>query len=803
MRPNKARKWWTACWVLPVLLSPLTAAEDPVLERDLLLGRFYEDPSHYTRNFWIRQPVFEKGNRGHEDHEAKENVYPSIHPGFYGEQVLDFGSVSTSLARSNLNASFFIGGARCYEVGTLRGAFIERGIVFGDEAGIWSQPFKILDGILIEASLDGEAFTVLNSATRAVNRMYCMDFHQEVGDLSFRRRDFPAGKEAAFFHQLEIHNTGSEARRVRLRITFQSNIRPIWHKPWFIEYGKDVIETAGPGLFTASDLHIQELTTAFGMAERETPPEQSIDTANPYRPRGILELEVALKPDDRETLTFASVQYDERKMRVAETEAGGAVPYLKDVLSRHSKILEARERTMREAVFGNTRFTCPDKLLQQAYYAAVYNIASLSADMRPYFEYPHLMTSPERGYQLLFGIDTLYASMGASAAGARDIIRSTLENHLAYAADADNKGIHFFVDHFGRHGNRGGRAQETSQFIGTFWEFIQLTGDLEFARKHYAQVKALFSAVESLDRNGDHWPDGMTFPSLTERAGTETMLSAAVRICWAAEAMAGLARALGFEDEGNSYAGKAAALRQAFNRQWWIEDRNLWAVGLVPGEDGPQPVFLEDVHARSLHYPQTYRVADSEKGIRALQEIDRTAVDAADGLNAPAVTVWQNSLLATGAFRYGQAELGYRLLKRAARNPIELDKMLGAFSTMNPPAWLPPDNENKIMYCWSAGPFLETVLYGLMGIQPDAPSHALSFTPRIPPDWEWAAVEAYRMGEHVLNFVLEGEVWKVTHREGPCPLTLHFGADSPPKEIAPGDSVAFPLIRETPDHHTP
>jgi glycogen debranching enzyme len=281
------------------------------------------------------------------------------------------------------------------------------------------------------------------------------------------------------------------------------------------------------------------------------------------------------------------------------------------------------------------------------------------------------------------------------------------------------------------------------------------------------------------------------------------MLSAAVRICWAAEAMTGLARALGFEEEGSSYAGKAAVLREAFNRQWWIEDRNLWAVGLIPGEDGPQPVILEDVHARSLHYPQTYRVAESEKGIRALQEIDCTAVDAADGLNSPAVTVWQNSLMATGAFRYGQAELGYRLLKRAARNPIELDKMLGAFSTMNPPAWLPPDNENKIMYCWSAGPFLEAVLYGLMGIQPDAPSHALSFTPRIPLDWESATVEAYRMGEHVLDFVLEGEVWKVTHREGPCPLTLHFGADIPPEKIAPGDSVAFPLIRETPDHHTP
>lgn len=778
--------------ILLLAACPLiSSTQDPVLERDLLIGKFNEPESHYYRNYWIRQPVFAEENKGHDVNEAKLNVYPPIHPAFLGEQVLEFGDVSTSLSRSNLNSSFFIGGERSYEVGTLRGAFLERGILFGDETGIWSQPFKILDGVLFEVSIDGSPFTSLNAATRVVNRMYCVDFHQEAGDIRFRRRDIPAADEWAFFHQLEVLNKGAQTRLIRVRVSFQSNIRPIWHKPWFVEYGEDVVRIAGKGRFTARDRHIHHVETAFGMACGELSVEQTIDSTNPYRPRGVLAFEITLEPDASCNLDFGSVQFDAKKVSASARNLSDADTYLEDLLGRMSDLVEQRKRSVEASVFDNARFVCPDKTLQDAYFAALYNINSLSVDTRPYLQYPHLMTAPERGYQLLFGIDTLYASIGAASAGFRDIVRSTLQNHLYYAEQTGNHGIHFYVDHFGRHGNRGGRAQETAQFIGAFWEYVKVSGDGGFARAAYPQLKELFAAVEALDENKDLWPDGMTFPSLTEHAGTRTMLSAATRLCWAAEAMGRLAASIGMDTDAHAYLKKADALKRAFEKDWWIEEKGIWAVGLLPNEAGHTQVSLDDYHARSLHYPQTYRIAPYEKGRSALSEIERRAVDAKGGLHAPAVTVWQNSLMALAAYYYNLPELGYRLLHRAARNPIELDKMLGAFSTMNPLPSAIPDNENKIMYCWSAGPFIEGVLCGLMGIQPDSTRNALAFDPQIPADWETASVTGYMLGHHVVDFSFADGVWTVTHRDGRGPLEVTFGRSAEASVLKPGQALRF------------
>lgn len=766
--------------------------QDPILRHDLLMARFYEDSDSGYRNRW--EPSLPSMERRRHEREAKLNVYPEIHPAFPGVQRLVAGPIARVLESSNMNQSYAVAGPRCYMVATLRGAFIERGILWGDETGIWSQPHKILDGVLIEVAPAGtDDWITFNGATEAVNRFHSMELLQRIHGIDCLRRDFAAAEDFAFFHQVEFHNAGDRPREVRVRISFQSNIRPIWHLPWKVPHGADELEIIEEGRFRAKDRLIPDLETAFGVYLPEVAKHSFIDNANPYRPRGVVEFSLRIPPESRVTAHLCSVQWDKRKIAEAGiTAVSDAAEYLGLLLPQTDRHYQRRVRQMDRKVFQGIAFDCPEEDLVDAYYAALYNVFSLSSDTRPYLRFPHLMTCPERGYQMLFGIDTFYASAGAVMAGMREIVRDTLNNHFHYAALTGNHAVHFYVDHFGRHQNRGSRAQETAQFIATVVDYIRMTGDTAWGREVFPALTELFEGVLALDQNGDGWPEGMTFPSLTEESGSSTKLSAAVRLIWAAGAMADLAQQLSQISPHERYAQLHQKLRAKFQDDWWCPSSERWAVGLLPvlGHP-PERIHLDPIRVRSLHYPQTYGVADFDKGRMAMQHLAASAMDGMGGRRAPGVTVWQNSLMAIGAYRYRMPDLGMQLLRRAAWNPVRIDKMLGSFSTMNPPPCDPPHNDNKLFYSWSAGPFIEAIMRGLMGIEADASRGAIHFHPQLPDHWRYASVKRFPVGHAFIDFNFSDGTWTISHRSGSMPLRIFTGENTPYLVLNPDSSVSM------------
>lgn len=720
---------------------------------------------------------------------AKTNYYPAIAPPHLGRQRVSAGALHLERTDSNLNHSYVIGAERMYQIGSLRGGFLRRGVLWGDEAGVWCQPFKVLDGLLIELQVDDHAPRLLNDCRDVTNRLHAMEFVFHEAGVQVVRRDFSPDAEYAFFYLVDLTNTHASPRRVRLKVTLQANLRPIWHRPWIHAYGPDEIALEPDGVFVARDPQIEHLVIAFGVAGAAR---RTIDSRNPYRHRGESAFEFTLAPGETRSLEAGVAVHDRRKAPLAPLAAQSpdAASYLRSLLPRAREFLADQERHVAGAVFAGPQFTCPDQKLVDAFLAAKYNLDALRADLRPYLQAPHLMTCPERAYQHLFGIDPLYASAGATLAGFAPAVRSTLDNHFFYAGQTGMQAIHFFVDHFGRHGERGSRAQETTQFIATVWEHLKLTGDREYATAVYPKLQSLLAGQEARDRNGDGWIEGMTFPSLTRKAGSDTMGCAAVRLCWALRSLAELAATLGDAAGATRFQARAAGMQNRYRQEWWSEQAGGWATALEPtAQGGFDQIVLRPFRYGSANYPQTYRVADFARGVQATHRIWADAVDADGGFHGPAVTPWQNGNMALAAYRYGLPEYGFRLLSRIADNPTRLDKMLGAFSTINSPVDRSASNDNKLMYVWGVGPFLEAVITGLLGIEANAFDHTIRFCPQLPREWPHAALRGFRFGGHSVDFVYAASRWQIRHASGPAPLRIVTGPDAAPLVIPAGTSA--------------
>ncbi len=724
---------------------------------------------------------------------AKENHYPSILPLWKGQQFIVFPTTQWGLKDCNMNYSFFTSGDKCYEIGTMRGGFLKRGILWGDESGVWSQPYKMLDGVLVEIE-EGDRVWTLNDGRHFTNHLYGVSFRFENDGLQVKRTDFSPEGHYAFVHQLQLRNTTPTARNIVLRFTFQENIRPMWHKPWVRSYGADSVLWESNTCFVARDPLIENVAVAFGGVKHAD--RYRIDRRNPFRNRGILEYDVTLLAGEEENFDFLTVMADRKKLATVfpGEQDVDAVGYFKRLKPKISGLRTGKETFYQRIFAEGPHFSSPDTLLNRAWLSARYNIQALHTDVRPYFPFTYIMTCPERAYQLLFGIDPLYTSIGATTAGFPGIVRETLLNHHHFAADLDYTAIQYVVNHWGEHDGKGSRAQETTQYIATVWEYAKLTGDLALCRRLYPDLKRLWEAVLHYDKDGDYWPEGMTFPHISQASGADEMISAAVRMVWATRAIGGMASVLRNGTDAKRFQHLADTLQARFNTEWWSEERSCWAVGMKNQPSGDKQVFLPNFHYGSVNYPARYQVANQNNGAQALTTVWEDAVDSLNGFHSPAVTAWQSGNMAIACYHYQRPDLGIKLLRRIAMNPVRLEKMLGAFSTVNPYPSQPARNDNKLMYNWGAGPFLEAIVVGLLGIEANAFDNTVHFNPQIPGEWEQASLYSFRMGDHLMDFVYQEPDWKISLRAGEEPLTIIYPHKADAITLMPFSSVNLKTV---------
>ena len=228
--------------------------------------------------------------------------------------------------------------------------------------------------------------------------------------------------------------------------------------------------------------------------------------------------------------------------------------------------------------------------------------------------------------------------------------------------------------------------------LGYVWKW---TGDREFCEAMWPHA---LRALEWIDKYGDSDGDGYVEYKRKSGGGLDnqgwkdsfdgilhadgSIAEAPIALCEvqgyvydAKNRIAELARDLGHEDVAEQLEHDAADLRERFNRDFWMNEHNTFAVGLDGNKEQIRSVTSNAGHAlwsRIVDNPKAQRLARrllapdmlSGWGVRTLSSLN----PGFDPIGYHTGTVWphDNSIIAHGLMRYGFVEESNRVINELA-----------------------------------------------------------------------------------------------------------------------------------------
>jgi glycogen debranching enzyme len=144
----------------------------------------------------------------------------------------------------------------------------------------------------------------------------------------------------------------------------------------------------------------------------------------------------------------------------------------------------------------------------------------------------------------------------------------------------------------------------------------------------------------------------------------------------------------------------------------------------------------------------------------------------------PLFTGWAS----VGEYRYHRALAAYSNLRANAL--LALDGALGHVTEVLSGDYYQPLSTSSPHQIWSAAMVISPMLRGLLGLQADAGSRTLSFTPHIPADWSSLAINKVRIGEASLSLSYQrkaGEISLQITGENVSRYTLEFSPALSPR----------------------
>ncbi len=501
-------------------------------------------------------------------------------------------------------------GTRAYAVGTQDGRWPAIGFhTRGEMGGIWAPPLKLLDGIWL--SVDGQP---LGAATRFTSGYGYVEMElPDAAGLGVRRTEFAPDGRRAMLIGLRLTSAGA-AREAEVSIEAHSELMSAY--PWgdstpdqltfnrpdtaaleggrlvFREPGRDWAAVVGArgtaiGGETGSGFRGPQeppVVCPPSTDEEAEVPDRCDDTAYGKGAGGRLRYRVTVPAGGATTLWIA-VAGSQRGAESASRSADSALAGAEGLLRRK---IERRRNLSRF-----TRLFLPgDRLLARGINWSKQNLADsvqVARDLeiretRAGTRYPAPEGRLDRirflgagwpDYPWLFATDGEYTAFASVAVGQF----APVMDHLRALRDIsviDNprsgKVVHEVVSdgsvYFGSDADDG-NTDETVKFPSAVALLWRWTGNDRFRDQLYAFTRRGMRTVWSeLDSDRDGWPEGL---GNVEREGMgEEKLDVAVYAIRGLLDLADLARSKGDRRTVSWAARRAARLRAAFERDWWM-----------------------------------------------------------------------------------------------------------------------------------------------------------------------------------------------------------------------------------------
>jgi hypothetical protein len=306
----------------------------------------------------------------------------------------------------------------------------------------------------------------------------------------------------------------------------------------------------------------------------------------------------------------------------------------------------------------------------------------------------------------------------------------------------------------------------TPYYIASVYDYVKKTGDTEFVEKSWESLKRAFDWCLSTDVDDDGLMNNrqaglgaLEYGALT---GIETDIYLTGVWLRAVFAMQHLAQIV--EDNATASAAKDLfkKAKGTFEEKFWDEENRFYAYAF--NSEGATVKEISPWNAIGL----MWNLGSEERSLRSLEKLSSAELTTDWGIRSISVkskyfqplnynygAVWPflTSWVTTALYKHHLPLQGYSLLMSTAEHTYNhsLGCITEVFSGTNN-IW--PQEAVSHQGFSTAGVVLPFIR-GLLGLEGDALTKSLAFSPHLPADWKRVSIKNYRVGQAMFSFEYE------------------------------------------------
>jgi hypothetical protein len=329
----------------------------------------------------------------------------------------------------------------------------------------------------------------------------------------------------------------------------------------------------------------------------------------------------------------------------------------------------------------------------------------------------------------------------------------------------------------------------TFQFLSSVGHYFSVTGDREFVQAHWPAIQSAYDYCRSTLNAEDSLP---RIPADKEGSREQDALSEELTLSasWvsSAQAFAQLAAATGHASEAAKAHEASNVARGAIPKRYWDESRHLWITGYTHAN---KPLISSDVGGARIIDEISIPAAQRNALFDQIASSDFQADWGTRG-NASSASTYRPNSYASGSVwasaTAGMATSFWREHRPSTALPIW--RALIPWSTLDSVGHMHEalagdfyheELESVPEQTWSSSSFFTAAVHGLLGLEIEAASNLIKFSPHLPPEWNAVTVRNLRVGssEISLTMVQSADEVRLQMQNSGGPVEMIFDPEIP------------------------
>ena len=420
-------------------------------------------------------------------------------------------------------------------------------------------------------------------------------------------------------------------------------------------------------------------------------------------------------------------------------------------------------------------------------------------------------------YEWFFAGDGLTTISAMLAAGQYDRARETLLFIIKYQDPKTGMIWHelsqsaSFLDWANRYPYMFVHVDITFQYLNTVARYLSETGDKQFVTDNWSSLQSAYDYCKSLINEYDGLP---RIPATKEAGNEQDRLTDELdlSVSWlsASQSFAQLAGLAGHATEAEKARRASERARESIASRYWLKDSNRWIDGYT--ETG-KPVLGRGISGISLIENHILNQAQNNIVLNQIASSDfqtdwgtRSIASSSPDFDPSSYakgSVWAISTAGVASTFWTEHRPSTAFSIWSSLIPWSSLDSLGHLHEVLAGDVFHQQSESVSEQTWSSAALLSSTVHGLLGLDVDAQSNRVTFSPHLPAEWDSLRVDRVRLPRGVLTFSLARSIdgLELTIENEGSPTALRFAPEIPFGARLTGAAINGKQVRAKQEDH--